>query len=229
MRLLQPSNGYRYNSDTLMLYDFILRQGCSGDVLDVGCGCGVLGLLIKRDVPKCTMHAIDIQAQNVALTAQNAQENALELRVEEGDFLSLSWHQAMDVIISNPPFYHDGTQKSQDLHVHTSRYNTHLPLGDFLAHVKRVLKPHGKLLFCYDAKQLGAIMQHLHDAHLTLTTLQCVYPKASKSASLVLLEAKRSSKSLCEILPPLVVNDNDGPTPQAQAIFSKAATVSVSC
>lgn len=229
MRLEQLAQGYHYNSDSLMLYDFILRQGCSGEVLDVGCGCGILGLLIKRDLPQCAVHAIDIQPENVALTQKNARANSLELEVQTGDFLTLSWRQCMDVIVSNPPFYHDGTQKSQNPHLSLSRYATHLPLEDFLDQAKRVLKPHGKVLFCYDAKQLGAIMHHLHASKLTLTAVQCVHPKASKIASLVLLEAKRSSKSLCEILPPLVVNDMQGPTPQAATIFSKAGTVSVSC
>ena len=51
MILAQLENGYRYNSDTLVLYDFICSGvgEISGRVLDVGAGCGILGLLLKSD------------------------------------------------------------------------------------------------------------------------------------------------------------------------------------
>jgi len=46
MIITQPKNGYRYNSDTMFLYDFIREGGVRGEVLEVGCGSGVLGLLL---------------------------------------------------------------------------------------------------------------------------------------------------------------------------------------
>ena len=48
LELYQLENGYRYNSDTLFLYDFIADK-IRGESLAVGCGCGVLGLLVARD------------------------------------------------------------------------------------------------------------------------------------------------------------------------------------
>ena len=229
MELHQPCSGYRYTSDTMLLYDFILRRGCAGKVLDIGCGCGVLGLLVKRDLPTCQMSAIDIQPSNVALACKNAQHNGIDMEMFEGDFLALEHRQHFDVLISNPPFYHEGVLKTEDAHLRTSRYNSALPLGPFLAHAKRVLKPHGKLLWCYDAKQIGLLLGLLKDEGFTLSALQCVHPKTTKGASLVLFEAKRNSKSLCEVLPPLVVHDSHGYTPEAAAIFQKANTKSLSC
>ena len=52
MNLFQPKNGYCYNSDTMFLYDFTTKFNIKGDVLDVGGGCGVLGLLIKEILKK---------------------------------------------------------------------------------------------------------------------------------------------------------------------------------
>ena len=51
MKLYQSASGYRYNSDSLFLYDFILNYANfkGGALLDVGCGCGILGLLLARD------------------------------------------------------------------------------------------------------------------------------------------------------------------------------------
>ena len=76
MIITQPKNGYRYNSDTMFLYDFIREGGARGEVLDAGCGSGVLGLLLKRDFPKISLSLLDILEANVNLAAANAMQNA---------------------------------------------------------------------------------------------------------------------------------------------------------
>lgn len=48
MLLSQLKDGYRYNSDSIFLYDFIKKRGFKGVVLDVGCGCGIVGALLKK-------------------------------------------------------------------------------------------------------------------------------------------------------------------------------------
>ena len=50
MIIYQLKDGYRYNSDTIMLYNFIFDISPKGNILEVGAGCGVLGLLLKRDL-----------------------------------------------------------------------------------------------------------------------------------------------------------------------------------
>ena len=62
MILAQLKSGYRYNSDTLVLYDFISSslKNFSGRILDVGAGCGILGLLLKRDFKNSSLSLLDI-------------------------------------------------------------------------------------------------------------------------------------------------------------------------
>ena len=62
MILAQLKSGYRYNSDTLVLYDFISSslKNFSGRILDVGAGCGILGLLLKRDFKNSSLSFLDI-------------------------------------------------------------------------------------------------------------------------------------------------------------------------
>ena len=52
MVLYQPESGYCYNSDSLFLYDFVNKLNPKGDMLDVGAGCGIVGLLCARDNKK---------------------------------------------------------------------------------------------------------------------------------------------------------------------------------
>lgn len=47
IKLAQLSDGYRYNSDSLLLADFVLEMGIKNQVLEVGSGCGIIGILLK--------------------------------------------------------------------------------------------------------------------------------------------------------------------------------------
>ncbi|EAI4213679.1 methyltransferase, partial [Campylobacter coli] len=48
IKLAQLSDGYRYNSDSLLLADFVLEMGIKNQVLEVGSGCGIIGILLKK-------------------------------------------------------------------------------------------------------------------------------------------------------------------------------------
>ena len=62
MLLYQPESGYCYNSDSIFLYDFINSFKPKGKILDVGAGCGIIGLLVARDNKKVALDAVEKQA-----------------------------------------------------------------------------------------------------------------------------------------------------------------------
>ncbi|HEC1793620.1 TPA: methyltransferase, partial [Campylobacter lari] len=80
LKLFQHSKGYRYNNDSLLLFDFLSKNNLKGNILDIGCGCGILGLLIKQRFPNSNVYLLDIQEQNIKLSYKNAKENKLEIQ-----------------------------------------------------------------------------------------------------------------------------------------------------
>ena len=78
MILYQPESGYCYNSDSLFLYDFISSFKPKGKVLDVGAGCGIVGLLVARDNPKVELEAVEKQVIFVEYARHNARVNKIE-------------------------------------------------------------------------------------------------------------------------------------------------------
>lgn len=225
MKLFQPKDGYRYNSDTIMLYNFITKL--NGEVLDVGCGCGILGLLLKRDFEKISLTMIDILKKNVEISIKNSNNNLLEANIINGNFCDMTESLKFDFIVSNPPFYHDGALKSENIHINFSRYSSNLSLENFLDKSYKLLKPKGTIFFCYDAKRIYEISFLLYKLKFTLNRMQFVHPKVTKKSKLVLIEARKNSKSLCEILPPIFVNCDNGYSDQAKEIFAKADLLSV--
>ncbi|MCR4942334.1 MAG: methyltransferase [Campylobacter sp.] len=226
MILFQHPSGYRYNSDSLFLYDFISEFKPSGKLLDVGCGCGILGLLLKRDFAKIELFGIDKQGINIEISKQNAKTNDLEANFFQGDFCEFKSEERFDFIVSNPPFYHDGVKQSQNSHMNISKYEHHLSLKKFLSVANSHLKPNGTLCFCYEAGRVDEIFSELKEFKLKAICMKFVYAKQGAMAKLVLLTVKKNSRSLLKILEPLYAKEGVNFSKEAGRIYAKANTTS---
>lgn len=229
MTLYQPESGYCYNSDSVFLYDFIDSFKPRGRMLDVGAGCGIVGLLVARDNEKVELHAVEKQEIFVKYATKNAKVNEINYNIHHTDFLEYKDEKGFDYIVSNPPFYHDGAAKSEDEMLFHARYNVNLPLKQFFKKVASLLTPKGHFIFCYDAKQFALICAELSDARLRVVDVQFVHSKIDRSASLVMLHVRKNSKSLLNVLPPFVVFDGDKFSKASELVYEKARTNSIKC
>ena len=229
MLLYQPESGYCYNSDSVFLYDFISSFKPRGKVLDVGAGCGIVGLLVARDNPKVELEAVEKQDAFVEYATTNARVNKIEYKIHKSDFLELDEAYKYNYIISNPPFYHDGVTKSENEMLFNARYNVNLPLRDFFKKVSRLLKPQSHFIFCYDASQFGLICAELDKVKLRVVDVQFVHPKVDRGASLVMVHARNGSKSLMKVWEPFISFDENELSQKAQDIYLKAKTQSIKC
>ena len=229
MLLYQPQSGYCYNSDSIFLYDFINAFQPKGRVLDVGAGCGVVGLLVARDNKKVTLEAVEKQAIFREYATINARVNGIELDLHAGDFLELESEEKYDYIISNPPFYPEGVQKSENEMLFYARYNVNLPLEPFFKKVSQLLKPRSHFIFCYDATQFAIICELLAKVKMRVVDVQFVHPKQNRNASLVMIHARNGSKSMLKVWPPFISFEGDEPSQKVQEIYKKANTQSIKC
>jgi len=222
--IYQPIGGYCYNSDTLFLYDFIAKFNPRGKVLDVGSGSGVLGILLAKKFSKVELSSFEKQKSFQFLTEKNAEVNSVTTELYSGDFLESQFQNSFDFIVSNPPFYSSSVIQSENESLNIARYNNHLPIDEFFRVVNRALKPRGHFIFCYDAKQFQQLSKALSDIKLTIETVRFVHPKENKDASLVMIQARKNSKSLAKFLPPLY-NFTD----EVQEIYKDVNTHTLKC
>ncbi len=233
MVLYQPTNGYCYNSDTHFLYNFIVEnlkkyKNIKGEVLDIGSGSGILGLLVSKDFEKVKLNQCEIQNMFQFFTKKNSEINNINSKLYEGSFIDIEFEKKFDICISNPPFYHSDVIKSDNESLKIARYNDSLPLEIFIKKTATILNSEGKFFFCYDVKQINQILLLLNKYKFNLESLQFVHPKNSKDATLILVYAKRNSKSLTKILKPLIVFDENGDfTLEVQEIYKKSSTHSI--
>jgi tRNA1Val (adenine37-N6)-methyltransferase len=224
MILHQPQNGYCYNSDTLFLYDFITNFPVKKNVLEVGGGCGVLGLLIARDF-RINLTVIEIQKIMADFIVKNAKINSIELTLINDNFLIYNFDKRFDYIISNPPFY-NSTKKSDNEIKQIARYDENLPMKEFFDKVNSVLTEQGEFIFCYEASRFDDVVKMLPKP-LKITDVKFVYPKKGKLANLVMIRAKRHAKSMVKLHSPIFNFDGDEFSEEAKKVYKKANTKSV--
>lgn len=229
LKIYQYDDGYRYNSDSLLLYDFISTCKPKGNLLDVGSGSGIVGLLLKRDFLDIHLTQLELQKRHFILNKKNAEVNELDSNIINANFLEYSFDKKYDFIVSNPPFYKEGTKQSENESLRLSRYNDALPIEKFVKKASSIAKPRGSFIICYDAKQVDIVLASLAHNKFKVETLQFVQTKENKSSHLFFVNAKKSSKALVNVLQPLVIHDNKGEfTSKVKQIYKKSLTKSYS-
>ena len=227
MYLYQPTKGYAYNSDSIFLYNFIAGFQPKGSLLDVGCGVGIVSLLLTRDFNVSTT-VIDKQKSMLMYAKHNYEINNLEVDAYLGDFIEFSEDKKFDFVVSNPPFYDSAVIQSENEHLNIARYAHHLPILEFIAKVKKVLRPRGRFIFCYDAKQIDRLLHALKENKINPEVLRFVHSKIDRESKLVMISARMNSKSLTKILPPLIVFDEKSSyLEEPKEAFLKANTQSI--
>lgn len=235
LSLYQPQNGYCYNSDTHFLYNFIGKnlekyKNIQGELLDIGSGSGILGLLVARDYTKLNLNQCEIQEDFQFLSQKNSEVNNIKNTLHKGSILDYSFDTQFDYIVSNPPFYHSDVIKSENESLKIARYNDSMPLDKFISKTAKILRQGGKFFFCYDAKQLDKIIENVNKTNLNIEAIQFLHPNKSKEASLVMVYARSASKSPLKVLPPMIMFEENGEfKKETNDIYDKCSTHSIKC
>ncbi len=94
--------------ETELLVDIALRdipRKADWQILDLGTGSGAIALAIARERPLCSVTAIDISAQALAVARENANRNTIgNVEIIEGDWTAPVVDRRFRVILSNPPY-----------------------------------------------------------------------------------------------------------------------------
>ena len=105
--LLQPKRGYRFAIDAPLLAALVsLRPDLR--VLDMGCGSGVLPLLLLGREPSLAVCGVEWRERPFDLAVENMKRNGVDAEIIRGDAMeaaTLLDGRRFDLIVSNPPYY----------------------------------------------------------------------------------------------------------------------------
>lgn len=76
------------------------------DVVDVGCGCGAIGLSLKIEEPRMSVTLTDISQPALDVAIRNASELNVEVTFTQSDMLDelVKQKRKFDILVSNPPY-----------------------------------------------------------------------------------------------------------------------------
>lgn len=222
MKIFQPKDGFRYNSDSLLLYDFASFGTPKGDILDIGCGSGVVGLLLARDF-NVNLFGVDKQEQMIECSVKSASANNINAEFVCTDIEDFKSDKKFSMIISNPPFYPSMGTKSQNESKNIARYEENMPFSLLVKKANAHIHNRGSFVFCYEARALQDIAGELKTSKFYISRVQFVHPDSKKEARLVLIEACKYKKGMMNIMPPIFMDDEE----YLKSLREKAKTVSV--
>ena len=88
----------------LLVETFNLNEAVNGNILDVGCGYGPIGISIAAAYPERTVEMIDINSRAVELSKENAASNGIaNVKVYESDRFEKVGSKPFAAILTNPP------------------------------------------------------------------------------------------------------------------------------
>ncbi len=201
IRMTIPDAQFRVSTDSMVLADFCRDAGGRG--LDLGCGCGTLGLLLLGSGAAGSVCGIEIQPEAARQAEENAWRNGLADRfsVVCGDLRQAHAQipaGSFDFAVSNPPYYPPGSgrlRKEDSLSL--ARSELCCPLDALCAAAARALRWGGRLYLVHKPERLADLMVFLRAARLEPKRLRFVRHSAASAVSLVLLEARLGESRGC--------------------------------
>lgn len=114
----------------LLIESFQLNEEVAGDILDVGCGYGPMGLALAHAYPARLVEMVDVNERALSLARRNAEANNIRnVKVYESNtYDQVPEGRQFAAIVSNPPI----RAGKQVVHRILSEAHTHLLLGGTL-------------------------------------------------------------------------------------------------
>ena len=190
-----PQGCFPLSTDSILLCDFIKlpRNAC---VLDLGSGCGTLGLLLCAQDDHCHVTGLEMDPIAHAAAESNIRRNNLETRMSSicTDLRSISGSVevgSFDYCLSNPPYYTGGPAS---LSTPTARRDDFCTLDELFDTAGKMLKFGGDFALVHKPERLAEICATASKNKLEPKRLRLIRHRPNAEVSLILLSCRKGGK-----------------------------------
>ncbi len=211
-------------TDSVLLADFAKTPGVRR-VMDLGCGGGILLLLLLGKNADIEVHGADISPAAVECCIANLRQNGhLSEGIINADMRKLrtfypSGH--FDMLISNPPYFsRESGRISPDEARARARSEGSATLAELIESAAYLCKTGGYFYMVIRSERMTESMHLMTKCGLEPKRLRLVAHKVDSAPRLVLIEAKRGAKPSVKVEPLLILENEDGtPTAEYRRIY----------
>ena len=221
-KIYQDPAEFTFTSDSVFLAHFPLLAN-KAKVLELGCGTGAVSFyLATRGAAEVT--GLDVNPRMVELFNRSAEENGISSRVramewDVKDIKSFCKTETFDLVAANPPYRNSGRERT----VGTSAcHEKTAVLENFFAAACYALHSRGRFALVQIPERFMESMELAIKYNLQPKKLQWVHASVDKPAWIFLLEMVKNGSYGLEVLPPLIMYNEDGTlTEQAKIQMEK--------
>lgn len=213
-RFKQVEGSFKLSTDSVLLAHF--ASAIRGKkIIDLGCGAGVLTVLLSHARPGVRVEGVDIQPASAALCRENMAENGFDpSAIMEGDLREYRENfkaGAYDLVVSNPPYFpvESGYNAPADSRA-IARDERCCTLDDICAAAKYLCRWGGAFALVHRPERLSEIFCAMTAHGIEPKRLRMVQYKAGHAPNLVLIEGRRGGKPGLNIEKPLILCNADG-------------------
>ena len=208
------------STDSMVLSHFV-RLPKNASVLDLGSGCGTLGLLLCSRDESCRVTGIELEACSHAAAEENIRRNALSHRMESicADLRTVPERFAtgsFSCCVSNPPYF-SGGPASRDFPL-ARREDTCTP-EDLMRSAAWALKFGGDFFLVHKPERLAELISTAGRFRLEAKRLCLLRHRPDAPVNLVLIQFRKGAKPGL-LWEEITLHEADGtPTPIYKEIY----------
>jgi tRNA1Val (adenine37-N6)-methyltransferase len=154
-QLTDAHSAMKVGMDAVLLGSWLQTRNYQ-KVLDVGCGSGLIALMMAQRFASARITGIDIHEGSIRDAAYNFEHSpwANRLHAVHRDFKEFNTPDSFDLIISNPPFFNASLLPPEENRAE-ARHDISLPLEDLIRYSRQLLDDNGifALVYPFDREQ----------------------------------------------------------------------------
>ena len=186
--------GFPLSTDSIALSNFA-KLPKNAKVLDLGSGCGTLGLLLCAKDESCQVTGLELEENAHATALKNIDTNGLAHRLSSicADLTQIPSSMAghFDICISNPPYF---TAGPASLSVPNARREDQCTLAQLFASAGKALRYGGDFYLVHRPERLAQLCACASNAGLEPKKLCLLRHREDKPVTLVLLQCRKGGK-----------------------------------